>query len=78
MHIYSKYKKSKALLCNPGSVGQLRDHNPRAAYAIFEPDGKIELKRVSYDIERIVYEMKKNSLGNWIANVLYSGKRIGE
>lgn len=77
-HIQQIQKEQEITYCNPGSVGQPRDHDPRAAYAIFDPDGDIELKRVSYDIDRIVYEMKKNDQGDWIANVLYSGKRIGE
>ena len=38
---------------NPGSVGQPRDGDPRAAYAIIE-DGRVELKRVEYDIDRTI------------------------
>ncbi len=41
------------LVVNPGSVGQPRDGDPRAAYAIIE-DGKVELKRVEYAIEETV------------------------
>ena len=40
-------------LINPGSVGQPRDGDPRAAYAVIE-NGKVELKRVEYDVERTV------------------------
>lgn len=36
---------------NPGSVGQPRDGDPRASYAIVE-DGRIEIRRVEYDVER--------------------------
>jgi len=36
---------------NPGSVGQPRDGDPRAAYAIIE-DGRIQLHRVEYPIEQ--------------------------
>lgn len=36
---------------NPGSVGQPRDGDPRAAYAIWV-DGRFDLKRVPYDIGR--------------------------
>ena len=38
---------------NPGSVGQPRDGIPMASYAIWE-DGRIEIKRVRYDIEATV------------------------
>jgi diadenosine tetraphosphatase ApaH/serine/threonine PP2A family protein phosphatase len=38
-------------LINPGSVGQPRDGNPEAAYAIFDDEaGSIEFKSVPYDI----------------------------
>jgi len=39
-------------LINPGSVGQPRDGDQRAAYAIYAPDDAIvNYRRVSYDIE---------------------------
>jgi diadenosine tetraphosphatase ApaH/serine/threonine PP2A family protein phosphatase len=39
-------------IVNPGSVGQPRDGDPRAAYAIWHPEvGKFEFRRVSYDTE---------------------------
>jgi diadenosine tetraphosphatase ApaH/serine/threonine PP2A family protein phosphatase len=38
-------------LINPGSVGQPRDGNPEAAYAIFDDEAaSIEFKSVPYDI----------------------------
>lgn len=36
-------------LVNPGSVGMPLDGDPRAAYALLHPDGKIEHHRVPYD-----------------------------
>jgi putative phosphoesterase len=41
------------VVVNPGSVGQPRDGDPRAAYAVIE-DNKIELKRVSYPVEETI------------------------
>lgn len=39
------------LLVNPGSVGQPRDGDPRAAYAVYDDDaGVVDLRRVWYDI----------------------------
>ncbi|MBP7356326.1 MAG: metallophosphoesterase family protein [Longilinea sp.] len=36
---------------NPGSVGQPRDHDPRAAYAIYEPEiRRWTQRRIAYDI----------------------------
>ncbi|NWG34806.1 MAG: metallophosphoesterase family protein [Chloroflexi bacterium] len=41
-------------IVNPGSVGQPRDRDPRAAYAIYETDGHIwEPRRVEYDIAEV-------------------------
>ena len=46
---------------NPGSVGQPRDGDPRAAYAIIE-NGKVELKRVEYDIEGAVAQLQASGM----------------
>ena len=38
---------------NPGSVGQPKDGDPRAAYAVLE-NGAVRLGRMAYDVERTV------------------------
>ncbi|MCF6158814.1 MAG: metallophosphoesterase [wastewater metagenome] len=48
-------------MVNPGSVGQPRDGIPMASYALWE-DGHIEIKRVPYDIEASVEELKMTSI----------------
>ena len=41
-------------LINPGSVGQPRDADPRAAYAIFDSESRqVQLRRVAYDTEAV-------------------------
>src|SRR5262249_3578428 len=41
-----------AYLINPGSVGQPRDGDPRAAYAVYDSDAEMaSYYRVAYDIE---------------------------
>jgi diadenosine tetraphosphatase ApaH/serine/threonine PP2A family protein phosphatase len=41
-------------IINPGSVGQPRDRDPRAAYAVFDQEtSTIQFKRVEYDIQRV-------------------------
>jgi len=41
-----------AYLVNPGSVGQPRDSDPRAAYAIYDSaERTVEFRRVGYDVE---------------------------
>jgi len=46
---------------NPGSVGQPRDGDPRCAYAVIE-DGQVQLRRVAYDIDATVRQMKEAGL----------------
>ncbi len=50
-------------ILNPGSVGQPRDRDPRAAYAIYQPDLNLwEFHRVPYDIPSVQQRMKENNL----------------
>jgi diadenosine tetraphosphatase ApaH/serine/threonine PP2A family protein phosphatase len=40
-------------LINPGSVGQPRDNDPRAAYVVYEPgQGLVTYYRVPYDVRK--------------------------
>jgi predicted phosphodiesterase len=49
-----KYELKERGILNPGSVGQPRDRDPRAAYAIFHPEINIwEPRRVKYDIPSV-------------------------
>jgi diadenosine tetraphosphatase ApaH/serine/threonine PP2A family protein phosphatase len=48
---------------NPGSVGQPRDHDPRAAYGILDPEEQTwEIKRVPYNIETTQKAIEKAGL----------------
>ena len=42
---------SGKVFCNPGSVGQPRDDDPCAAFAVLWPGGEIKTYRVGYDID---------------------------
>lgn len=42
--------KKMVTFVNPGSVGQPRDHDPSASYALWEAGSCIALRRVAYDI----------------------------
>jgi predicted phosphodiesterase len=47
-----KLEKGIRYLINPGSVGQPRDRNPRAAFAIYDSETRVvKFTRVDYDIE---------------------------
>jgi putative phosphoesterase len=47
----------RTTVLNPGSVGQPRDGDPRAAYAVIE-DGRVELRRVEYDLDAAVGQLR--------------------
>jgi putative phosphoesterase len=49
------------LVINPGSVGQPRDGDPRASYAVIE-DNRVELKRVEYDVEATITTIQESGL----------------
>jgi hypothetical protein len=48
---------------NPGSVGQPRDRDSRAAYSLFITDEDVwEYRRVQYDVEAVQKRMKDAGL----------------
>lgn len=50
-------------IVNPGSVGQPRDHDPRAAYAIYDTEThSFEHRRVMYDIASVQKRMRSAGL----------------
>ena len=54
---------SERIILNPGSVGQPRDEDNRAAYAIFDIENMTwKSYRVSYDIQAVQARMKKAGL----------------
>jgi len=64
------------LVVNPGSVGQPRDGDPRASYALIE-DGAVTLKRAAYDIERTVRDLRWLRLDQVIVDELAAILRHG-
>lgn len=56
-HIQFRLEINGTTVLNPGSVGLPRDGDPRAAYAIIE-DGRIELRRAAYPVERTVHRVE--------------------
>jgi len=61
-------------LINPGSVGQPRDLDPRAAYAIYSPGQRtIEFRRVRYDIDSAAGKILDAKLPPVLAARLYEG-----
>jgi predicted phosphodiesterase len=61
-------------LINPGSVGQPRDKNPLASYAIYDSDSRaITFKRVEYSIPKTQDKILKAGLPTSLANRLAMG-----
>ena len=62
-------------LVNPGSVGQPRDGDPRAAYAIVDEDARcVELFRMKYPVEEAQAKIVKAGLPEVLAQRLAVGR----
>lgn len=75
-HLQFHLDLGRTQLVNPGSVGQPRDGDPRAAYAIIE-NGKVELKRVEYDIDAAVLALQQANLPPDVFELAESMLRTG-
>ena len=63
----------KKVLINVGSVGQPRDGDPRASYAIFDGE-TVEFHRVKYDIEEAIRRFRETPLPEELALRLIEGR----
>jgi putative phosphoesterase len=61
---------------NPGSVGQPRDGDPRAAYAIIE-NGAVSLRRVAYDIDATLAQLREAGIDGDALEVAEASLRHG-
>lgn len=75
-HMQFNLKVGETIVLNPGSVGQPRDGDPRAAYAIIE-DGMIQLKRVAYPIEETIARAEASDLPDRAKALYCEGLRLG-
>lgn len=54
---------SERFIVNPGSVGQPRDNNPDAAFALYDPEARVvTFRRTPYDIEKTQAQMETAGL----------------
>jgi len=61
-------------LINPGSVGQPRDGDPRAAYALYSPENRtVEYGRVPYDIGKAAAKILQAELPESLAMRIFEG-----
>jgi putative phosphoesterase len=75
-HIPMVYSFEGEMLANPGSVGQPRDGDPRAAFAVLTlSEGKFSFKvtRVRYDVSDVASKIIEAGLPEFLANRLYTG-----
>ena len=58
-----KVRLQPRMLCNPGSVGQPRDRNPKASFAVIDSEAMtLTYQRVAYDIEKTKLRMAHHKL----------------
>lgn len=66
--------KNKRLILNPGGVGQPRDYDPRASYALYDSEsGIFTFYRVEYDISKTQKKMEKAGLPDYLIERLSYG-----
>lgn len=76
IRIYSGHSDIKTgcrYIINAGSVGQPRDGNPDASYAIFDTDS-VTIKRAAYDILLTQKKMKDAGLPSYLIDRLSEGR----
>ncbi|MBI3895391.1 MAG: metallophosphoesterase family protein [Acidobacteria bacterium] len=67
-------KAGQTYYINPGSVGQPRDGDKRAGFAIYDTAGFIEFGRIPYDIETTMDKMRQAGLPEFLARRLGLGR----
>lgn len=74
-HIQHAEVFDEGIVVNPGSVGQPRDDNPDAAYAVVDLDTlSVDLHRVSYDIGAVQRRIEETSINSHNATRLANGE----
>jgi diadenosine tetraphosphatase ApaH/serine/threonine PP2A family protein phosphatase len=67
--------EKKTFFINPGSVGQPRDGDPRAAFGILDTEKReYELVRVEYDVHGTAHEIIGQGLPHFLAERLFVGR----
>jgi len=75
-HIPMHLRLDALQVINPGSVGQPRDGDPRAAYAVIDR-GRVEFRRVPYDIDRTLQQMRDAGIEESVIGLAESVLRRG-
>ena len=75
-HTHVPFVKSLDIgtVINPGSVGQPRDGDSKASFAIYDHRlRRFEVKRLAYDIDTVAEAMRSSGLPSFLSMRLYSG-----
>jgi predicted phosphodiesterase len=64
------------MVVNPGSVGQPRDGDPRAGYAVID-EGKIDLRRVEYPVDETIARVEASPLPERAKRLMINSLRYG-
>ncbi|SDK98182.1 metallophosphoesterase family protein [Natronorubrum texcoconense] len=74
-HVQGVEQFAEGIVINPGSVGQPRDGDPRAAYAVVDLDAlTAETHRVEYDIDAVQEAVRETDLPERIGTRLARGE----
>jgi putative phosphoesterase len=74
-HVQGHETFDEGIVMNPGSVGQPRDSDPRAAYALVDLDDlAVAERRVEYDIDAVAEAVREAGLPDRIGERLYDGR----
>jgi putative phosphoesterase len=76
-HVQGHRTFDEGAVMNPGSVGQPRDGDPRAAYAVVDlstDPPTVDERRVEYDVERVVEAVESAGLPRRIGERLRAGR----
>jgi len=73
-HVPRIFRSGDRMLANPGSVGQPRDGDPRAAYALLDTDTHaVTLARAAYDVAETQRRIRARGLPHFLADRLALG-----
>ncbi len=75
-HMPMQYRYNGNMLANPGSVGQPRDGDPRASFAVLtitQNEATFEVHRVEYDVRPVADKIIRSGLPSFLAERLFIG-----
>ncbi len=74
-HTHIPYVKrfDEKLVINPGSVGQPRDGDPRASFAIIDENWNVKIERIEYDVKEVYKKIEESGLPDFLGTRLFNG-----